>query len=296
MYAEWAAGKIQDWDREGLHTPFFLSVGFIRPHTPLVAPDRFFDMYPKDQIVLPDMPQGDEDDTWFEKLHKPGKSKGKIHYETLMQSFDSKDEALRTYYQAYLASISFMDEQLGVVLDALDDSRFKNNTIVIFTSDHGYNLGEKENLFKYNLWERSTKVPLIIYDPRTPVQQRIDEAVSLIDLYPTFTELAGSDNINGKGKNSLGVDGNSLVSLMQGNDDSDRQALTVVVHGDKGITTNFALRTRHWRYIRYSNGKEELYDHRVDPDEFTNLADQPEARKVRTKLEARLEVVTKDAK
>jgi len=156
MYADWAAGKIREWAQNGLHKPFFLSVGFNRPHTPLVAPDRFFDMYPKDQIVLPEMPEGDEDDTWFERLHEPDQSKGKIHYETLMESFDSKDEALRTYYQAYLASISFMDEQLGVVLDALDDSRFKDNTIVIFTSDHGYNIGEKENLFKYNLSERST--------------------------------------------------------------------------------------------------------------------------------------------
>ncbi len=295
MYADWVAGKIQSWDREGLDRPFFLSVGFIRPHTPLVAPDRFFDMYPKDQIVLPDMPEGDEDDTWFEKLHKPGKSKGKIHYETLMKSFDSKDEALRSYYQAYLASVSFMDEQLGVVLDALDNSRFKNNTIVIFTSDHGYNLGEKENLFKYNLWERSTRIPLIIYDPRRPVQKRIDEAVSLIDLYPTFTELAGTDNINGKGENSLDIDGNSLVSLMQGETQDDRSALTVVVHGNEGETTNFALRTKHWRYILYSNGEEELYDHRADTGEFTNLAEQAEARKIKRKMKSRLKELTNGA-
>ncbi len=296
MYAEWAADKILEWDREGLDKPFLMTVGFIRPHTPLVAPDRFFDMYPEEQIVLPDMPEGDEDDTWFERLHEPGKSKGKTHYETLMESFDSKDAALRRYYQAYLASISFMDEQLGVVLDALDDSRFKDNTIVIFTSDHGYNLGEKENLFKNNLWERSTKVPLIIFDPRRPVQQRVHEAVSLIDLYPTLTELAGADNNNGKGENSLGIDGNSLVSLMQGNDSSDRHALTVVAHGTEGDTTNFALRTLNWRYVRYSNGKEELYDHRVDPDEFTNLADRRESRTMKKRLKAQLVALTKGAK
>ncbi len=293
MYAEWAAGQIREWDQDGLGKPFLMTVGFIRPHTPLVAPDRFFDMYPKDQIVVPDMPEGDEDDTWFEKLHEPGRSKGKQHYETLMQSFDSKDEALRAYYQAYLASITFMDEQLGVILDALEDSRFKDNTIVIFTSDHGYNLGEKENLFKNNLWERSTKVPLIIYDPREPVQKRVSEAVSLVDLYPTLTELAGTDNINGKGENSVGIDGESLVSLMQGDDDSDRHALTVVVQGS--ATKNFSLRTRHWRYIRYSNGKEELYDHRVDPDEFTNLADRRETRKIKKQLRARLKELTDDA-
>jgi len=124
----------------------------------------------------------------------------------------------------------------------------------------------------------------------------VNEAVSLIDLYPTFTELAGTDNINGKGENSLDIDGESLVSLMQGNDESDRHALTVVAHGTEGVTTNFALRTRHWRYVRYSNGKEELYDHRVDPDEFTNLADRRETRKTKKQLKAQLKALTKGAK
>jgi len=293
MYANWAAEKIREWDHEPLDKPFFLTVGFIRPHTPLVAPDRFFDMYPKDQIVLPDMPADDEDDTWFENLHKPKRSLGKKHYETLLQSFDSRDDALRSYYQAYLASISFMDEQLGIILDALDDSQFKDNTIIIFTSDHGYNLGEKNNLFKNNLWERSTSIPLIIYDPERPVQQRIEEAVSLIDLFPTFTELAGANDDNAKGENSTNIDGNSLVPLLGGDDDSERYALTVVLQDDK---KNFSLRTRHWRYVRYSDGKEELYDHRTDPNEFTNLAGQRKTKKTQKKLRAQLKALTKNAK
>jgi len=247
-----------------------------------------------DKIVLPDMPEGDEDDTWFEDQYEPKRSIGKKHYETLMQSFASKDDALRTYYQAYLASISFMDEQLGVILDALDDSRFRDNTIVVFTSDHGYNLGEKENLFKNNLWERSTKVPLIIYDPRRPDQQWIHEAVSLVDIYPTITELAGTDNVNGKGENSVEIDGNSLVPLMQGDDEGDRHALTVVAQEKTG--KHFSLRTQYWRYVRYENRKEELYDHRIDPDEFTNLADTREHRKIKKQLKARLLALTKNAK
>jgi len=294
MYAAWGAETIHKWDSEGLDRPFLMTVGFIRPHTPLVAPDRFFDRYPMDKIVLPDMPEGDEDDTWFEDQYEPKRSIGKKHYETLMQSFASKDDALRTYYQAYLASISFMDEQLGVILDALDDSRFRDNTIVVFTSDHGYNLGEKENLFKNNLWERSTKVPLIIYDPRRPDQQWIHEAVSLVDIYPTITELAGTDNVNGKGENSVEIDGNSLVPLMQGDDEGDRHALTVVAQEKTG--KHFSLRTQYWRYVRYENRKEELYDHRIDPDEFTNLADTREHRKIKKQLKARLLALTKNAK
>ena len=254
-------------------------------------------MFPLDSITLPNFVEGDENDTHFESIFRGKPSKGKKHYTTLMASFDTKTQALKRYYQAYLASVAFMDEQVGKILTALENSRFKDNTIVVFTSDHGYNLGEKENLFKNNLWERSTRVPLIIYDSRTNTKQSINAPVSLVDLFPTFTDYANAVSDNRKNDKGLPITGNSLLPLIQGNDSIERHALTVVrTGGDKGGQSHFALRTENWRYILYANGKEELYDHKSDSDEIYNLALDNKYQDVKHLLKHQLLELTADAK
>ncbi|MBY6210926.1 sulfatase [Microbulbifer agarilyticus] len=294
MYAQWAADKIRAFDNDSLDKPFFISLGFIRPHTPLVVPDRFFEQYPLDTIRLPELLEGDDQDTHFESIFGAKESKGRKHYRLLMESFPDKETALKQYYQAYLASVSFMDEQLGKVMAALTESRFANNTVVVFTSDHGYNLGEKDNLFKNNLWERSTRVPLIVFDPRMAGGQKIDAAVSLIDLYPTFKDLAGLQGDNKKSPAGGELNGLSLVPLMNGTETRPRTALTVV-KTDKG-KPNFSLRNRDWRYILYGNGKEELYHNRMDPQEHHNLADDADYATQKASLKANLLAQTADAR
>ncbi len=291
IYANWAVAKIKQWERKPLGKPFFLAVGFIRPHTPLVVPDKYFRMYPKHRITLPEFLPNDEDDTHFEEVWDR-RSKGRKHYEVLMESFDSKEEALRTYYQAYLASISFMDELVGQILDAVEDSRYRDNTIIVFTSDHGYHLGEKRYLFKNNLWERSTKVPLIIYDPRRKRQKRVGEAVSLIDLYPTFMEFAGVRGETRKNEKGGRLDGRSLVPLITGRDRGERLALTVVRAWGKRAKPSYAIRVQDWRYILYGTGRDELYYHPSDPKEERNLAEVREYQGVRKKLKRKLLSIT----
>ena len=296
MYADWTANKLKEFERNKLLKPFFLSVGFIRPHTPLVVPDRFFDMYPLDTIKLPEFVENDDADTHFESLYVPKTSLGRKHFTKLMESYPNKELALKTYYQAYLASISFMDEQVGKVLDALQHSIYKDNTVVVLTSDHGYNLGEKNNLFKNNLWERSTKIPLIVFDPRTNKKQTIDQPVSLIDLYPTFMDYAQASGDNRKNDKGLPISGKSIKTLIDGNDKHERFALTVVkLWGDKGLK-NFAIRTKDWRYILYGNGKEELYHNQIDQNEITNLADNVKYNNIKHTLKAKLLTATADAK
>jgi len=296
MYANWTVDKLKQWEKQKLNKPFFLSVGFIRPHTPLVVPDRFYELFPFDKIHLPEFVENDVDDTHFESIYNNKSSLGRKHYNTLMDSFDNKELALKRYYQAYLASIAFMDEQVGKVLDALDNSIYQDNTIVVFTSDHGYNLGEKDNLFKNNLWERSTKVPLIIYDPRNKKQQQITDAVSLVDLFPTFSEFATATTDSRKSDKGLPISGSSLVPLINGNNTAERHALTVVkLWGDDGLK-NFSLRTKDWRYILYGNGKEELYDHINDDDEIYNIADLERFAEIKKSLGDKLLLLVADAK
>jgi len=304
MYAQWTVNKLAEFKQAKLNKPFFLSVGFIRPHTPLVAPDRFFELYPQADINLPDFIENDHQDTHFESLYAPKTSLGRKHYNTLLASFNSKDDALRKYYQAYLASISFMDEQVGKVLDALNNSIYKDNTIVVFTSDHGYNLGEKNNLFKNNLWQRSTQVPMIIFDPRTSKKQTISAAVSLIDLYPTFMDYAQVQGDNRKNDKGLPISGSSLKPLIDGKetsappptDNTERYALSVVKQWGKQGLKSFAVRTQDWRYIKYGNNKEELYYNKIDPNEIINLADNSEYAAVKARLKRKLEQLTKNAK
>jgi arylsulfatase A-like enzyme len=271
---DWAIGKF----KEKSDKPLFLALGYYRPHIPLWAPKRFFERFKDDPGKLPPIKEDDLDDLsdvakkWAREPVTAG-----AHASVLKH--DQWSEAI----EAYLACTTYVDYEIGRLLDALDQSSYKDNTIVVLWSDHGWQLGEKEHWGKWTGWERSTRVPLIIAPPRNtvknfaPAGSRCDQPVGLIDLFPTLTDLCG---VRPPGN----LDGQSLAPLLRDpNQKTGRKLVTVF---DKG---NFSVRTDRWRYIRYKAGPEELYDHMTDPNEWNNLAGNPEYRKLMDQLGAGLE-------
>ncbi|MEO2030960.1 MAG: sulfatase [Planctomycetaceae bacterium] len=236
--------------------PFFLACGLFRPHLPWYVPQRFFDRYPLNEIVLPKISENDLDDIPTQGL-KFAKARRK-DFETIRQAGKWK-QAVR----AYLASITCADERLGRVLDALDQSPYAQHTIVVLWSDHGWHLGEKQHWHKTTLWEEATRVPLIISAPGH--QPGVcDRPVSLVDLYPTLNELAGLAAIEAH-------DGVSLAPLLRNPQAEWKRP--AVIEFKRG---NAAVRSDRYRYIRYRDGGEELYDHQSDPHEWHNLAARKE--------------------
>jgi arylsulfatase A-like enzyme len=234
--------------------PFFLGVGIFRPHQPWYAPRKYFDLYPLDSIELPPFKADDRDDL-------PSGVKVTVHQRTSMHDRLVKAGKWKAAIQGYLASISFADAQLGVLLDALERSPHARNTIVVLWSDHGFHLGEKSHWQKWSLWQRGTHVPLIIAAPGiTQPGARSARAVGLVDLYPTLIELCGLPRAGR-------LDGRSLVPLLKNPAATwPHYALTTL---DRG---NHSLMGERWHYIRYADGSEELYDLENDPHEWYNLA------------------------
>jgi arylsulfatase A-like enzyme len=245
--------------------PFFLAVGIVKPHLPFICPQEFFDLYPED--VKPPRIKTDDlaDVPWV------GKSMAKISDDNRFK----KDEAWTKVRRAYLACISWADYNIGRVLDALEASPYADNTIVVLWSDHGYGMGEKRHFRKFALWEETTRVPFIIWDGREedPVEGRVvKDGVSLINIYKTLAEMTGLDAPDY-------LDGYSLVPYLQ--DPSKPLPEPSICSWGRG---NYALRDADYRYIRYFDGSEELYSHQKDPDEWTNLAENPEYTSVKKRL------------
>jgi choline-sulfatase len=242
--------------------PFFLAAGIFRPHMPFFAPQAFFDQYPSGAVVMPEVLEDDFDDlpTGAADLLLANKWRHKELMEIEARAPGTWKEAVR----AYQASSFFADAQVGRILDALEASPHADNTIIVLWSDHGYHLGEKVHWEKFALWERSNHVPLIVVAPGlTRADVRCGHPVSLIDIYPTLIELCGLDP-------KPELDGVSLVPLLKDPDaEWDRPALMTYKRG------NHAVRDPRWRYIRYADGSEELYDHEKDPHEWHNVADDP---------------------
>ena len=236
--------------------PFFLAYGVDRPHMPLFAPQKYFDLYPLDKIVLPKVIKNDYDDI---------PPKGAYYKSRDVHAVITKAGAWKYYVQAYLACISFADDCIGHVLDALDKSPYRDNTIIVLWGDNGYHLGEKEHWDKFTLWEPAARIPLIIKAPGvTTPGSETKSIVSLMDLYPTLVSLAGLPKPDG-------VEGRDLTPILkQPETEWNQPALTT------WFPNNYALRSAQYRYIRYEDGTEELYDMGKDPDEFTNLANNPE--------------------
>jgi len=290
MHAQWAAKRIKEMDSEGMDQPFFMGIGFVRPHTPLYAPKRFFDMFPIDDIQLPEIKNGDVDDTHYKDNYpvertKDDKwytntSKGQMYSKLLTESYGGDEEAgLKHFLQAYLACVAFADEQVGVILDALDKSSFNENTIVVLTSDHGWQMGQKQYLFKNSPWENSTRIPMIIKAPGAKEKSKVMQSVSLIDIYPTLEDLCSLEGDNRKNKNGFQKGGFSLSPLVDnpsqdwgGSEGALTAIATDVVNYELEAQT-FSYRTEDFRYVIYPNGQEELYDLHEDPGEWKNVAE-----------------------
>ena len=281
--AQWAVEKLKGYSGESDAKPFFMGIGFMRPHTPLIVPQRFYDQYPLESLELPKILQGDAEDTHLTKS-RGGNDRGLKLFNSLVASYDGDVElALKHFTQAYLACVASIDELVGLILDVVDQSPLKDNTIIVFTSDHGWGTGPKDYVYKNSLWEESTRVPFIIRAPGV-AQKGADVALptSLVDLYPTLIELCDLSGDTRRNEQGAEIDGTSLVPLMIDSTlqdwDGPEGALTAI-HKWKDMDPmmqNYSLKTKDWRYIRYYTGDEELYDHRSDLLEWDNLASNPE--------------------
>ncbi len=322
QHAIWISNKIKELEANKSDAPFFMGVGFVNPHTPLYAPQKYFDMFPLEDIQLPIMQEGDNEDIHYASVYLDTEM-GLAYYQKLKKSYPEEDLGLRKFLQAYLACVAFMDDQVGVVMDALNNSTLKENTIVVFASDHGWQMGEKEYLYKNSPWDESTRIPFIIREPNlSKPGSEVEHAVSLIDIFPTLVDLCNLKGSTIKDSESVQLDGYSLKPFLEDVNTKDWKgpegALTVLGAGiNKPIEgigfnsnpgalwhiqitadldssyvreQNYSYRTKDWRYILYHNGKEELYNHKNDSYEWTNLADNSDFSK--TKAQLKKEVLT----
>ncbi|MAY01939.1 MAG: iduronate-2-sulfatase [Gammaproteobacteria bacterium] len=272
-------GQTVSWisrELEAAYTgPRFISAGIYRPHLPWYVPQRYFDMHPLEQVLLPEYLENDTSDIPDSALFGQEVSMGPDTMDWVRQNGGTGkwQEAV----QGYLASMSYSDAMVGELIAALDRSGRADNTIIVLWSDHGFHLGEKERWGKMTLWEESSHVPFIIVAPGiTTPGSSTDEVVSLQSIYATLAELSGLEVPEH-------VDGNSLLPLLRNPDmEWDDVATTTFGYG------NFAVRGDRYRYVVYSDGEEELYDHANDPNEWNNLANDPAYQEIKSAMAGRL--------
>lgn len=269
--------------------PLLLAVGFLRPHCPWVVPKKYFDLFPLEGIRLPPYRANDlEDCGRFIPEMKASGNEWYLRLERLREAYGG-DVGWRMWIRAYLACAAFVDDQFGQLMAALEAAGLAESTIVVFTSDHGFHMGEKDLLCKKTCWEEATRVPLLIRAPGVGAPGTdCREPVSLVDLYPTLLDLCGLPPSPNEGGNGRALDGHSLRPLLadpaSGKWSGPEGALSCIEGGEAvqlGAVAppeqqHFTVRARDWRYVRYADGDEELYDHRTDPLEWTNLAGKPE--------------------
>jgi arylsulfatase A-like enzyme len=242
-------------------TPFFMGVGFLRVHVPLYVPQKWFDLYPLDSIITMPYLINDLDDV-----------PPVAHKINDLPMMPSTEWAIQTgewtkIIQAYLACISYVDYELGRLLDSLEKSEHANNTIIVLWSDHGYRLGEKGTFAKHALWDVATKVPLFFAGPNIPRNKVLNEPVELLSIYPTLLELCGlPPNSKNEGKSLIPFFHETLLD----------PPIAVSTFG----RNNHSIKSLDYRYIRYEDGGEELYDHTLDPNEFNNLVTNDAYKKV----------------
>jgi arylsulfatase A-like enzyme len=253
--------------------PFFMGIGYLRPHVPLYVPQKWFDMHPIESIVTPPYKADD-----FSDIPDVGL---KINDLPMMPStqWAIENGEWKKIIQAYLACISFVDHQVGDVIKALESSEHANNTIVLLWSDHGYRMGEKSTFTKHCLWEEATNAPLMISGLDLPKDKDIDMPVEMLSIYPTLLELCGLPPYNRN-------EGESLVKYIRQNVHYKR-AVAITTFGMQ----NHSIRSENYRYIQYEDGSEELYDHKKDPNEWYNLASLEEFKSIKEELKAFLPTV-----
>jgi len=258
---DWAAGEL----RKAQSKPFFLACGLFRPHLPWYVPSKYFDLFPLNSIKLPVVNPDDLDDVppIGKKFARPGGDHKSV----------TDHKQWKQGVQAYLASIAFMDAELGRLLDAFDASPHAANTIVLLWSDHGWHLGEKLHWRKFTLWEEATRNVFTVTVPGlTRAGTRCSRPVSMVDIYPTLSELCGLPA-------RPELEGKSLLPLLR-NPSAEWARPAVTTY----FRNNHSIRSERWRYIHYADGGEELYDHAADPLEWNNLAAKPEYDVVKQNL------------
>lgn len=253
--ASWTVEQIKNAPKD---QPFFLAAGFFLPHVPCYATQKWFDLYPDDDSVLPKVLEDDRGDTprfsWYMHWNLP---------EPRLK-WVKENNQWRNLVRSYLACTSFVDAQIGRLMTALDEAGIADNTIIVLWGDHGWHLGEKAITGKNSLWDEGTRVPLIFAGPGVKPGQRCTQPAELLDIYPTLLELAGLPA-------RTDIEGLSLLPQLQKADTKrERPAITSHNQGNHGI------RSERWRYIRYADGSEELYDMLKDPEGWKNLAAAPE--------------------
>ena len=270
--------KLASWTISQLHQahekPFFLCSGFFLPHVPCYVTQKWFDLFPENSLLLPPVQEGDRSDvpdfSWYLhwKLPEP------------RLRFLQQQNQWKNLVRSYLASTAFVDSQVGRILDALESSPYADNTIVVLWSDHGWHLGEKQITGKNSLWDRSTRVPLIFAGPGISPGGDCMEPAELLDIYPTLAELC---HLPAPEKQ----EGHSLAPQLV-NPETQRPWPAITTHNHD----NHGVRTRDWRFIRYADGSEELYDMRNDPNEWTNLADRANSQSILAELRTMLPQVS----
>jgi iduronate 2-sulfatase len=272
------ASKIIELIEQKKDKPFFLAAGFFNPHCPYVAPKKYFDLYPFDQITMQDLDEAKRD---LEDV--PPIALGRDLANWPYYFADITMDQARKCKQAYFATQSFVDAQVGRLVDALEKNDILDKTIIVFWSDHGYFLGEKGLWYKRKAFERSARVPLIISAPGMAKGERSNKPVELLDLYPTLMDLcgiSGSDRLQGQSLRPLLNDTNAKSWT--------KPAVTLVWYGRDAW--GYSLRTERYRYIEWLEGRagKELYDHTNDSEEVTNLACYPELEELIASLSSQL--------
>ncbi len=300
LNAQWAVKRLTELATEESEKPFMMAVGFLRPHTPLIVDQRFFDLYPLESLELPLILENDADDTFLIES-RGGNDRGRKIYNSLLACYPTREEALKRWVQAYLACVTSVDELIGEMLEVVDNSPLKENTIIVVTSDHGWGNGPKDYVYKNALWEESTRVPLIVRAPGIGTSgANATHPVSLIDLFPTLVDLCDLPEDTRRSELGRGMDGFSLKPFLENPATTDWEgpmgALTAIHKWSEKdpAKQSYSLRFNEWRYIRYHTGDEELYYLPEDPNEWHNLASEKKyertLRAFRARLDERLEL------
>lgn len=260
--ASWAVEQLEGPLSGPQEQPFFLSAGFFLPHVPCYVTQEWYDLYPAETVQLPEIRRDDREDTprfsWY------------LHWKLPEPRLKFLEEAgeWENLVSSYLASISFVDSQVGRLLDALEAGGHADDTVVVLWSDHGWHLGEKLITGKNTLWDRSTRVPLIFAGPGIAHGARVTSPAELLDIYPTLLDLAGLPHADG-------LEGHSLMPQLR-DATATREWPAITTHN----AGNHGVRSERWRYIVYADGSEELYDMQSDPQEFHNLIADPQHAEV----------------